>query len=1147
MPGLWKAPNLPYEWRMMFLSDSEVDTYVEQYVTDPLSRKSLLESLRNDAGRFFLNVPVYGAARRVSMFLKSGPFSVYYEFEKGLSAYLHPFLTRINGTIITDILINSHFSRKYEAYRKKAERVLRRKGGPSFESLGEIIPEMVSVDGHYMAIKFSDIILSGRYNELHQVFRPIENTVMNMKKLLGPDVEANIRNVRRLYERYLKSNPRSDGALCIMRMEWDNDLKKYCPYLKDGDAAAEGAHASRGYGGEGVTETSSRVEGADVGEASAETEEAGGNAAEETPKPVNEEIIKKYAEVLKQNFFNKLAPDDEERLVTILDGVFGKNKRKLGEEQALEILEALAEIWLADESLDEWKCGVVRSYLAARREGAMYIMPSSGDDIEVERPEIVVDEDNTGDYQETAASPREQGEDDDMEVLDSGDLIFVDNDGAGAGGDREREIQEHEEELSGKKYAIAEPADSSPDHFSIADSDGEDLREAEIPEKERDEPGTFAISERADSEPGTFDVREKNTDELGTFDISDEEGPDQRGTFEVRDKAAGLQEMDGAVISGNDEADDNNAFSVKERRGAAGTGQTIAAAVDQYEDTLERIRAAEEKELEKGLSLLHDTEAEVAENLMNAALRLHEKMLLDEHRFMIAEELAGTDTFFGDLMRHLSQVSRILSAGEFIAYVDSLIEEIEQDQSVMEEHPDVIPRLLAYRDSLSEDPGELLQEINSRLAVIASECGDNSERRTVSQCGYLQECLDDERFFPVKKTILRIIENLLLKDDPGAVRRLLSESPPDTQNVLRFVKEETGMDALNIQEFFIRQKEHEELSRFLIKTTAGDPDREDITMILNDEEAPSSLRFFIQDADRSSKFEEAFLKITKSADFSHKDKIMLLERWLKPRAEAEGWLEEGREEKIARIDRMVLYYSGFLGKNDEVRKAIVKRAAGDHDLQPPGAQKDEGREAASRKKGDAADEEDLAAGDPAFQQLVKIIKSFSDVIEDTGPLLGKFTDMVQEEHRGALEGLIAKYRGNNRELIERTDRMISSGEPDEALPELLSAASSMMQYIWSRKVLERRKATDLGEVFKGLKDNKEYYSRLDRIMKIIKINNKNDLLKSTVDRELNLIREIEANLNPDDLKGLWRKTINRKNKDRIKLFRELLEIGKENG
>ncbi|HON79021.1 MAG TPA: hypothetical protein PK544_11055 [Spirochaetota bacterium] len=1142
---------------MMFLSDSEIDTFLEQYVNDPPSRKSLLASLRHDAGRFFLNVPVYGAARRVAMFLKDGPFSVYYEFEKGLSSYLHPFLSRINGTIITDIMINSHFNRKYEAYRKKAERILRRKGGPSFESLGEIIPEMVAGDGHYMAIKFSDIILSGRFNELHRVFRPIEHTVMNMKKLLGPEEEANIRNVRRLFERYLKSNSRSDGPRCIMRMEWDDELKKYCPYLRDEDAAEEGAHASRGYGAAGMTEPASPVEDAAVEEETASTKEAGEHAAEEAPKPVNEAIIKKYAAVLKQNFFNKLPPDDEEKLIVILDGVFEKNKKKSGEEQALAILEGLAEIWLADESLDEWKCNVIRSYIAARLEGAMYIVPSRGDDIEVERPEIMVDEEYAGDYHEAAGSPRDPGEMEDIEVLDSGDLHFLEDDGAGSGEMGNFKVREGEEETSGAGFAVAGADDITPDNFEIAEqsvqeieerefiTDGDmegsftiaeeeitELREAEIPEKEQHELGSFAISDKTERELDTFDIADEAEDESGE-------------AFDIQDKGAGLPEGTGAAHPELEEGTDEGAFSIKERTSIAGQGITIAAAVDQFEETIERIRASEEKELEHGLALLHGEED--PEKFLDAALKLHETMVLDEHRFAVAGELAGGDTFFGDLMGLLSRMSRILSSRELIAYVDELIDTMEQDESIMEEHPDVIPRLLAYRDSIVEDPAELLQEVNSRLAEITHECGDDTERCVVLQCRYLRECLDDERFSPVKKTLLRIMENLLLKDDPDAVKRLLAADDPDTKHVLRLIQDETGKDPLNIREFFIRQKEHEEVSRFLIKTTAGERDREDIVMTLNEEEAPSSLRFFIQEADKSSMFEEAFLKITKSADFSYKDKILLLEKWLKPRAEAEGWLEEGREDKIARIDRMVLYYSGFLEKNDEVRKAIVNRGTVTRKEQSSKAQKVEEREPVSRKKPDAAEDEDIAADDPAFQQLVKIIRSFSDVIEETEPLLRTFEDMVREEHREALERLIAKYRGNNRELIERTDRMISSGEPDEELPDRLNTASSMMQYIWSRKVMERRKASDLAEVFKGFKDNKEYYSKLDRIMKIIKINNKNDLLKTTVDRELKLIHDIEASLNPDDLKGLWRKTVNRKNKDRIKLFRELLDIGQENG
>ena len=90
--------------------------------------------------------------------------------------------------------------------------------------------------------------------------------------------------------------------------------------------------------------------------------------------------------------------------------------------------------------------------------------------------------------------------------------------------------------------------------------------------------------------------------------------------------------------------------------------------------------------------------------------------------------------------------------------------------------------------------------------------------------------------------------------------------------------------------------------------------------------------------------------------------------------------------------------------------------------------------------------------------------------------------------------------------------------------------------------MERHGGAKLEEIFKDFKAHKEFYGKLDRIMKIIKINNKNDLLKSTYEREVQLIREIEDNLSPEKMKTLWRKTVNRKSKDRIKLFRELLDL-----
>src|SRR4030042_4394910 len=104
--------------------DAGTDEFIQHFNDFPLHRQNIIAGFIQENGRLLLNIPWYGPARLISARLRQGPFSGFYEFEKGLARTLHPVLAGLNLNIIADILTNGLFSEKYHFYGRDINYIL---------------------------------------------------------------------------------------------------------------------------------------------------------------------------------------------------------------------------------------------------------------------------------------------------------------------------------------------------------------------------------------------------------------------------------------------------------------------------------------------------------------------------------------------------------------------------------------------------------------------------------------------------------------------------------------------------------------------------------------------------------------------------------------------------------------------------------------------------------------------------------------------------------------------------------------------------------------------------------------------------------------------------------------------------------------
>lgn len=1139
-------------------SREDIEQFVQDFAHDTKNRENLIKDLAGSTNRVLINFPRYGTARKISNELKDHSFSEQYEFENTLSRNLHPLLSRLKLNLISDIILNKRFNQKYTRYRGDVSRVINRNKKLSMDLFRKSITEMAEKDGHYMVIKFCDLVLRTHDEGLAKTIRTIESTINAIKRRLTDDEDKNKQRVRHIYDRFLKKHGPHMGNRFIMRMEWDDLLRKYIPELQDTADSSPKGHVHEFERDRVYTEEEH------AGEAGRDTDALQSEEGEERADHDEDERIKKYAAAIKRGFLDRLQDDDEEGMRKLIEEMRSKNSA-IPDTDGLRIVEKVIGTWLNDERISQEK----RDSLLRIQQEQMKASDATDliyeDDYEKADASVAQKDSVMDDEDESDAAGQEQS-DEGMMVLSDDDLTELVSDERSTptriSHPDDEDTPDHvpdavvEEAQLLDEISIADDIESDelltaegiddeagvllddelgsfeiPEEASAAESESEQ----DIPEEDRAS-GQFAIAEETDSgsesELSIGIPGEEEAEEMSAVEIPTPLHDEELGEFQIQEEQSAEDATVERSIRPEEELD--GTFTIAEKS-ESGNEQTLKEYIEDRWEDLNGFKEAESGEVEEHIRELQTIED--AEEKTERAILSSAQIGFDENRMRMYSELSDEDTFLIDLFNHLDQVSRQLTIPETRGYVNHLINEFKEDDEIIIRYPRLIVRLEVFRDRFPEDPDELLGELYRNLAEIEKSHPEDVKRRIEEQYRYLTECLDEERFAPVKSTIITIIEEILSQND-GDYKRHLSVAEPEIETVLKKLKQETGDDPVTAARNTLLGESAKEADRFLATLNDSEKENLDPGTLASNAQVPEKLRSHFKIVSDADGFEKAFNHITRSVNFSLETKIQMLDNWLRNYGEEQGWFDRDREKKISRLNRMVEYYRKHLQiKRMRYEKDTGARISG-------AEEKDKSRE--QKEKSEQIEDEEGERKERVLQQFQSIIRSFSDNIENAESLLHQLSS-ISEVKLTEIAKSIDNLKRDKRELIDRTVHMIESKDPDQELVERISKSSPTFQYTWYTAVAEHFEGAKPDDLFKVFENDKSFYGELKRILQIIRINNKNDLLEKSITRENTLLSTIGKNLSATALKDLWIKTESRQEKDRIKLFRDLLEMAGVSG
>lgn len=1062
------------------------DEFIDYFTSLKGDRTGAIEEFVRDNNRLVLNIPRLGTARQISSSLREGSFSDYYEFEKMLARRLHPLLAAMNLNIISDLLVNSLFAEKYGRYARDINYVLAGNLKPGLADFKKVILSMVARDGHYMAVKFYDLELRRLDRDLYMALKPVELAVIQMKKSLVGDDEKNASMVLAAFKSFMKRHGERVAAMLLTRMEWDDDLRKYIPFLNDtmelpagppGDDGVD-VDAAGGFGG------ATPVPEQEVSRTGADSPSSGESARRKK--------INSYAGMIRRNYLDAVADDDETGIRNIVTGLIIKNERVMGEDQARKAVTEILELWLDDESISEDKRRVlvrIAEKLAVRDPGGTDAAGSDAGPAEKtgrdEGTELFKDE-------EAVAEP-------DTEVETKETDVEVEIDETDAAGNRESADADQDESVHAADRSFDDMQidddilDSIPDgapalagtirEDGMEPGDGasaptgrdevmedEILHDDEFITMEADMPAAkpapgAAVEEEADyAEPGTPEEIEKT--------MADE----------PRHDADAGSEHDGALAAllGNDTGDEGEEFLIPAaQRGDAADhdhddGFLIADRQDVEPGRYEIKEKTEESEKHFTIKDIRPVDEEGAPRTVRE----------DEN-----DEAPGTFAITDDLPAEAGSYDikeKIDNSGRHFAIKD--IEPVEEQDlfDARGEWPD-----MSHGAGSGESSGE------------AVETADMSG---IEDLPVRDEVLFEDRALTRKYKLEERARNRATKE--GREMAEIDAGTEESRRMEQFIENIGTSDSV-----------------------------QDVNEAIHESGMPEEVVEVLHRVIGSDGFDDAFEYITQSGEFNYRVKIVLLEKWLKVAGEKRGWFEADREARMGKIDRMIKFYMNILtgSRNPEKKKQLVDDAGFPE-------KKRAAKKIESHDEGTEEEDENAPLEKRILRKIQSIIKTYADSIDVMDPFYRKVIPRLPGEIRQDVEEQVAAVREMKDSLVKRTAAMIKSKKPDPTVIEDLNASSVTQQYIWSETIAGKGKGASLEDLFRVFEHDKDFHREIDRILKIIKINNKNNLLKNMLRAEHALIIEFTAALNRERLRALWTKTQHRQNKDKLKLVRDLIEL-----
>ncbi len=308
------------------------EEFAGDFMNNPRDRDEAIERLVAGSNRLLLNIPRYGLARRISTLLRQGPFSDFYEFEKGLARRLHPLLARIDLNIASEFMINNHFFERYGRYSPDVNRLLEGNPEPDAGAFENIIIAMAEREGHHMAVKFCDLVVRRIDRNLFRTLRSVELAMVEMSKLPGDDEAARREHAGRIAGELSDRDGGGAATIFLRRLHGSSTLinhsEEKAPFPGEIKTTVPGEQPNIG----------------DAGRADTGPREHG-----------MKDRILAYARVLRLKSLDRIEENDQARIRRLVEAVFRKNELRFGVDEARAITLGVLRDWERDESIEEPK------------------------------------------------------------------------------------------------------------------------------------------------------------------------------------------------------------------------------------------------------------------------------------------------------------------------------------------------------------------------------------------------------------------------------------------------------------------------------------------------------------------------------------------------------------------------------------------------------------------------------------------------------------------------------------------------------------------------------------------------------------------------------------------------------------------------
>ena len=302
-------------------------------------------------------------------------------------------------------------------------------------------------------------------------------------------------------------------------------------------------------------------------------------------------------------------------------------------------------------------------------------------------------------------------------------------------------------------------------------------------------------------------------------------------------------------------------------------------------------------------------------------------------------------------------------------------------------------------------------------------------------------------------------------------------------------------------------------------------------------------------ASEENRFSEAFTAITSSSN-SNEVKVQFLET-LKGVARHKGWITDSPDDKVKnKIEDKITFYKNIISNRSNQKQGYIENRNDIMENLKKGKKvetinneiKRDVKSKKLEKKDEKVNYENLPFEEKIFEKTCNIIKAYNDNIEALEPAVNLLTELNKKDFPEKILEQINIKKKQKDQLLNRTIEMIDSSNLDKDLIEEIHKSSPKEQFMWGESVIKNKNEKKLEDAFKPFLKNKKLPEEIDRIIKIIKNNNRNNFLKSSIENENSLVAKILENFEDDKLSKLKLKTRNRMDKDRITLFRDILKL-----